>query len=306
MLYKEMIMRSQRTIKSETSLKGIGLHTGRLAEVTLRPAARDEGITFIRTDKPAVIKAHVGSVIDTAFATTIGHDGIKIRTVEHMMAALSGLGIDNVVVEVNGPEIPILDGSSMELINAIQQAGIAKQGKKRPFLRIKRPIVYDDGHAKLVALPYNGRRITYSIHFTHYGFGEQRMSVDLDERTFAEEIAPARTFGFLKDIEYLRTNGLAQGGSLDNAIILGENGVLNASGLRFSDEFVRHKVLDAIGDFAILGFPIYGHVIASKSGHSSNIKFLKKLLATQDAWDIIVEERLRGAAHATPVLQINS
>ncbi|MDA8431536.1 MAG: UDP-3-O-acyl-N-acetylglucosamine deacetylase [Nitrospiraceae bacterium] len=295
-------MRSQRTIKNEISFEGIGLHTGRHAKVTMKPASRDTGITFIRSDKNTVIKAHVGSVIDTAFATTIGQDGAKIRTVEHIMAALAGLGIDNVVIDVNGPEIPIIDGSSTELINIILQAGIAKQGKKRPFLRIRRPVIFDDGNSKIAALPYDGRRITYSIFFNHYGFGEQRLSLEIDEEAFAREIAPARTFGFLKDIEYLRTNGLAKGGSLDNAVILGENGVLNSSGLRFKDEFVRHKVLDLIGDFAILGFPIYGHIIASKSGHSSNIKFLKKLLAYPEAWDLIVEEKIS----VSPLLQINA
>jgi len=295
-------MRSQRTIKNEVAFEGIGLHTGKHARVTLKPASRDTGITFIRSDKNTVIKAHVGSVIDTAFATTIGQDGTKIRTVEHMMAALAGLGIDNIVVDVNGPEIPILDGSSTELIGVILKAGIAKQGKKRPFLRIKRPIIFDDGNSKVAALPYEGRRITYSIFFNHYGFGEQRLSLEIDEETFAREIAPARTFGFLKDIEYLRTNGLAKGGSLDNAIVLGENGVLNSSGLRFKDEFVRHKVLDSIGDLAILGFPIYGHIIANKSGHSTNIKFLKKLLSFPEAWDLIVEQPRR----ISPLLQINT
>lgn len=295
-------MRPQRTIKNEVSFEGIGLHTGRYARVTLKPASRDNGITFIRSDKNTVIKAHVGSVIDTAFATTIGQDGAKIRTVEHIMAALAGLGIDNIFVDVDGPEIPILDGSSTELISIILQAGIAKQGKKRPYLRIKRPIIFDDGNSKVAALPYEGRRITYSIFFNHYGFGEQRLSIEINEETFAREIAPARTFGFLKDIEYLRTNGLAKGGSLENAIILGENGVLNSSGLRFKDEFVRHKVLDSIGDLAILGFPIYGHIIANKSGHSTNIKFLKKLLAFPEAWDLILEEPLR----ISPLLQINT
>lgn len=295
-------MRQQRTIKNELSFEGIGLHTGRYARVTLKPASRDSGITFIRSDKNTVIKAHVGSVIDTAFATTIGQDGAKIRTVEHIMAALAGLGIDNILVEVDGPEIPILDGSSTELISIILKAGIAKQGKKRPYLRIKRPIIFDDGNSKVAALPYEGRRITYSIFFNHYGFGEQRLSIEINEETFAREIAPARTFGFLKDIEYLRTNGLAKGGSLENAIILGENGVLNSSGLRFKDEFVRHKVLDSIGDLAILGFPIYGHIIANKSGHSTNIKFLKKLLAFPEAWDLILEEPLR----ISPLLQINT
>lgn len=295
-------MRSQRTIKNEVSFEGIGLHTGVHSKVTIKPASRDTGVTFVRTDKATIIKAHVGSVIDTAFATTIGHNGVKIRTVEHIMAALSGLGIDNIIVEVNGPEIPILDGSSTELISIILRAGIAKQGKKMPFLRIKRPIVFEDGHSKIAAIPYNGRRITYSIFFNHYGFGEQRLSIEINEESFAKEIAPARTFGFLKDIEYLRTNGLAKGGSLENAIIFGENGVLNASGLRFKDEFVRHKVLDSIGDFAILGFPIYGHIIASKSGHSANIKFLKKLLLNSDAWDVILEEQVV----LNPVLQINT
>ncbi len=295
-------MRSQRTIKNEVSFEGIGLHTGRHAKVTLKPAARDNGITFIRSDKNTVIKAHVASVIDTAFATTIGHDGAKIRTVEHMMAALAGLGIDNIFVDVNGPEIPILDGSSTELISIILKAGIAKQGKKRPYIRIKRPVIFDDGNSKVAALPYEGRRITYSIFFSHYGFGEQRLSIELNEETFAKEIAPARTFGFLKDIEYLRTNGLAKGGSLENAIILGEKGVLNSSGLRFKDEFVRHKVLDSVGDLAILGFPIYGHIVANKSGHSANIKFLKKLLAFPDAWDMILEEPVRVSS----LLQINT
>ncbi len=295
-------MRSQRTIKNEVSFEGIGLHTGRHARVTLKPAARDTGITFLRSDKNTAIKAHVGAVIDTAFATTIGHDGVKIRTVEHIMAALAGLGIDNILVDIDGPEIPILDGSSTELIGIILKAGIAKQGKKRPYIRIKRPVVYDDGNSKVAALPYEGRRITYSIFFNHYGFGEQRLSIEINEETFAREIAPARTFGFLKDIEFLRTNGLAKGGSLENAIILGEKGVLNSSGLRFKDEFVRHKVLDSVGDLAILGFPIYGHIIANKSGHSANIKFLKKLLANPDAWDMILEEPVR----LSPILQINT
>ncbi|TAN42137.1 MAG: UDP-3-O-acyl-N-acetylglucosamine deacetylase [Nitrospirae bacterium] len=296
-------MRSQRTIKNAISFEGIGLHTGIHSRVTLNPASRDSGITFIRTDKPMVVKAHVGSVIDTAFATTIGHNGVKIKTIEHLMAALAGLGIDNVTIEVEGPEIPILDGSSTEMISLILNAGIARQAKKRPFLRILRPFIFDDGHAKIAAFPYKGYKITYSIHFHHHGIGEQRMSVTIDEETFARELAPARTFGFLKDIEYLRTNGLAKGGSLDNAIILGENGILNASGLRFKDEFVRHKVLDSIGDFSLLGFPIYGHIIASKSGHAANIKFLKKLLSSPDAWDIILDQEY---VPANTYLQINT
>lgn len=295
-------MRSQRTIREEVRFQGIGLHTGRYATVTLKPASRDAGVTFVRTDKSTVIKAHVGSVVDTAFATTIGFNGVKIRTVEHMLAAVAGLDIDNIIIEVDGPEIPILDGSSTELMAMITKAGIAKQGKRRPYLRIKRPVIFDDGHSKIAALPYEGRRITYSIFFNHYGFGEQRLSLDISRDSFIAEIAPARTFGFLKDIEYLRTNGLAKGGSLENAIILGEKGVLNSSGLRFKDEFVRHKVLDLIGDFSLIGFPIDGHIIASRSGHSTNIKFLKKLLSVPDVWDITMEEH----SSASPVLQVNT
>lgn len=285
-------MRSQRTIKREVAFDGIGLHTGRYSRVTLKPASRDEGITFVRTDREAVIKAHVGSVIDTAFATTIGYNGVKIRTVEHLLSAFAGLGIDNIIIEVHGPEIPILDGSSTELISIILKAGIAKQGKKRPFLRIKKAFIFEDGHARIAALPYNGTRITYSIFFHHYGFGEQRLSLDLNEESFVREIAPARTFGFLKDIEYLRTNGLAKGGSLDNAIILGDSGILNSTGLRYKDEFVRHKVLDFIGDFSLIGFPILGHIVASRSGHSSNVKFLKKVLSMPNAWDITTESEI--------------
>ena len=285
-------MRAQRTIKNEVSFEGIGLHTGKHSRVILKPASRDAGITFIRTDKPAVIKAHVGAVIDTAFATTIGANGVKIRTVEHILAALSGLGIDNLIIEVAGPEIPILDGSSTDIISIILKAGIAKQGKKRPYLRINKPFIFEDGHAHIAAFPYCGSKITHSIFFHHNGIGEQRISIDITEENFVTEIAPARTFGFLKDIEYLRSNGLAKGGSLDNAIVMGESGVINASGLRFKDEFVRHKVLDSIGDFSLIGFPIYGHIVASKSGHSSNVKFLKKLMSAPESWDIIVEEQM--------------
>ncbi len=296
-------MRSQRTIKNSVSIEGIGLHSGIHCRVTINPAARDSGITFTRTDKPMVIKAHVGSVIDTAFATTIGQNGVKIRTVEHILAALAGLGIDNASIDVDGPEIPILDGSSTEFISLILKAEIAKQGKKRPYLRILKPFIFEDGHSKIAVFPHKGSRITYSIHFHHHGIGEQRLSMDINEESFAREIAPARTFGFVKDIEYLRTNGFAKGGSLDNAIVLGDNGILNATGLRFSDEFVRHKILDTIGDFSLLGFPIYGHIIASKSGHATNVKFLKKLISLPDAWDIILEDEYTPASS---LLQINT
>ena len=282
-------MRLQRTLKQEVVFEGIGLHTGRYSKVRLKPAQRDTGIVFTRTDKEIAIKASVGSVIDTAFSTTIGYDGVKIRTVEHILAALSGLGIDNLIVEVTGPEIPILDGSSIELTSIILQGGIAKQGKKRPYIRIIKPMNLIDGNTEIAAFPFNGRRITYRIHFNHQLLGEQILSLDLTEESFVKEIAPARTFGFLKDVEYLRANGYAKGGSFENAIILSRDGILNSSGLRFKDEFVRHKILDLIGDLSLIGLPIYGHVFASKAGHATNLKFLKKLLSHQDCWELVSE-----------------
>lgn len=280
-------MRLQRTIKQEVSFAGIGLHTGSHVTVKLKPSPRDTGIVFYRNDKNLMIRADVGAVVDTAFATSLGYNGTRIKTVEHILAAASGLGIDNLIIELDGSEIPILDGSSTELIDIILRGGIAKQGKKRPYLRITKPVFFDDGHSEIAAFPYDGRKLTCRIQFNHHLLGEQKLSIDLNEETFAREVAPARTFGFVKDVEYLRANGLAKGGSLDNAVILGEDGVLNKSGLRFKDEFVRHKILDFIGDISLIGFPIYGHLVANRTGHSTNIKFVKNLLSAVDCWEIV-------------------
>ena len=282
-------MRLQRTLRQEVSFSGIGLHTGRHATVRLKPAPRDSGIIFNRVDRMAVIRSHIGAVTDTAFATTLGNGNVKIRTVEHILAALAGLGIDNLIIEVDGPEIPILDGSSTELVSIILQGGIAKQGKKMPYMRIIKPVLMDDGHAEIALFPYEGRKITFRIHFNHHLLGEQNLSVELNEETFIKEVAPARTFGFLKDVQYMMANGLAKGGSLNNAIILGDDGVLNSSGLRFKDEFVRHKILDSIGDFSLIGFPIYGHILSNKAGHSTNLKFMKKLISCPECWEIVSE-----------------
>ncbi len=286
-------MRLQRTIKKEVTFQGIGLHTGKYATVKLKPASRDTGIVFCRVDKGAIIRANVTSVVDTAFATTIGYvngsDVVKIKTVEHLLAAASGLGIDNLIIEVDGPEIPVLDGSSTRIVSIILDAGIAKQGKKMSLIKITRPIVYEDAHSRIVALPYDGRRMSYHINFGHHFLGHQEITLDINEESFIKEIAPARTFGFLNDVEQLRANGLAKGGSLDNAVIVGDNGVLNNSGLRFEDEFVRHKVLDAIGDISLLGIPIHGHIMLQKAGHTANINFLKKLMLSVDSYEIVSE-----------------
>ncbi|MBF0328512.1 MAG: UDP-3-O-acyl-N-acetylglucosamine deacetylase [Nitrospirae bacterium] len=280
----------QRTIKKEVVFSGIGLHTGKQATVKIKPAARDTGIVFYRTDKGALIRANMESVIDTAFATTIGVNGVKIKTIEHMLAAAAGLGIDNLLVEVDGPEIPVLDGSAIELTEILLEAGIAKQGKKMPYIKILKPIVYEDAHSRAVAIPFDGRRFSYYINFSHHILGQQEITMDLNETNFVKEVAPARTFGFLKDVEMLRANGLAKGGSLDNAIIVGENGVINKSGLRFKDEFVRHKLLDSIGDLSLIGYPIQGHVMLEKSGHTANLNFLKKLISSFDSYTLISEE----------------
>ena len=298
--YKSDNMRLQRTLKQEVTFSGIGLHTGRQATVTLKPAPRDTGTIFHRLDRSMVIRSHIGAVTDTAFATTLGNGQIRIKTVEHMLAVLAGLGIDNVIIEIDGPELPILDGSSTELVGIILKAGIAKQAKKRPYMRIIKPLTMDDGHSEVSVLPYDGRKITYRIHFNHHLLGEQHMSIELNEETFIKEIAPARTFGFLKDVEYMMAQGLAKGGSLNNAIILTDKGVVNSTGLRFKDEFVRHKILDLIGDFSLIGFPIHGHVYADKSGHSTNLKFMKKLLACPECWEIVSETVAPVAAEIEP------
>jgi UDP-3-O-[3-hydroxymyristoyl] N-acetylglucosamine deacetylase len=280
-------MSFQRTLKKELVFEGKGLHTGEHAVVKLKPAPKDTGIVFCRTDKGAVISANVNSVSDTAFATTLGSNGTKIKTVEHILAAVSGLGIDNLIIEVNGPEIPILDGSSAKFVDMILKGGIARQSSERLYIEVLKPIVFKEGKTEITALPYEGRRITCQIHFKHRILGHQKMSVELEEESFIKELAPARTFGFLKDVEYLRAKGLAKGGSLENAVILGEDGVINDSGLRFEDEFIRHKILDFIGDLSLLGFPVYGHILATRPGHTANMKFIKKFLSCSDCWRIV-------------------
>lgn len=282
-------MRLQRTLRKEVSIGGIGLHTGQNCSIKLMPAPRDSGIVFYRRDRDVFIKADLNAVSDTAFATTLGSNGTRIKTVEHILAALSGLGIDNLLIEVTGSEIPILDGSSAGFVDLILSAGIAKQAEKMPHLKILKPVLFKEGNAEICALPYDGTLITYQMLYNHHLLGHQKMSIRLSEENFIKELASARTFGFLKDVESMRANGLAKGGSLDNAIILNEDGVINKTGLRFQDEFIRHKVLDFIGDLSLIGLPVYGHIHAVRTGHTTNIKFAKKLLLSTDCWEIASE-----------------
>ena len=280
-------MRLQKTLKGELAFEGRGLHTGRHARVRLRPAPRDSGVVFYRSDKSEFISANVNAVSDTFSATTLGSNGTSIKTVEHLLAALAGLEVDNAIIEVDGPEIPIMDGSSTQIVDLIMKAGIARQSSGRPYIKVLRPVVFKEGNTEISAMPYDGRKITYHIHYNHRLLKNQRMSVELGQENFVRELAPARTFGFLKDLEYLRANGLAKGGSLDNAIVLSENGVVNSSGLRYPNEFIRHKILDFIGDLSLLGYPIEGHMFGSRSGHMTNMKFLKKFLSSPDCWQIV-------------------
>lgn len=280
-------MRLQRTLKKELLFEGAGLHTGEVVVMKLKPAPKDSGIVFYRSDKGEFINATVNAVSDTAFATTLGSNGTRIKTVEHILAAVSGLGIDNLVIEVSGPEVPILDGSSADFVNEIVRCGIAKQPSGRPYVKVIKPVLFKEGETEISALPYNGRRITCQIQFDHPLLGCQELSVELEDGSFVKELAPARTFGFLRDVEYLRAEGLAKGGSLENAVILSETGMLNTSGLRFKDEFVRHKMLDFIGDLSLIGFPIFGHIVACRSGHTSNLRFVKKFLSCPDCWQMV-------------------
>lgn len=282
-------MHYQKTIKSAIEFRGVGIHTGHPATMVLKPAERDMGIVFHRVDKGALIKASVSAVSDTAFATTLSNGPAHVRTVEHILAAASGLGVDNLIIELSGPEVPIMDGSAAVFTGGILSQGLAHQSSTRPVLKVTRPVQFRDGRSEITILPYDGRKITYQIDFDHHMLGQQQMTLELDEKTFAEEIAPARTFGFLKDVEALRANGLALGGSMDNAIILSDQGVLNPSGLRYSDEFIRHKILDFIGDISLSGFPIHGHFLVNRSGHSTNTRFLRELLSHPECWHIVTD-----------------
>jgi UDP-3-O-[3-hydroxymyristoyl] N-acetylglucosamine deacetylase len=281
------VVRNQRTIGAAIEFEGVGLHTGKHCKVSVLPAKEDTGIVIVRVDRDRVIIANVGAVAETAFATTLGQNGTRVKTVEHLLAAFYGLGIDNVIVEVEGPEIPILDGSSAPIVEKLLEAGIVEQKRPKPYIQLKEPIIIEDSGVKVAGLPYDGFRVCYTINFRHPLFSDQKLEIDITPETFVREIAPARTFGFLKHVQYLKANNLALGGSLECAVVVDEERVLNPEGLRFSDEFVRHKVLDLVGDFSLLGYPIRAHIIAEKAGHSSHVKFIKSLLENPSAWEIV-------------------
>jgi UDP-3-O-[3-hydroxymyristoyl] N-acetylglucosamine deacetylase len=263
----------------------------------LRPAPRDSGIIFIRTDKGGVeIKAGISSVSDTTFATTLSSNGVRVGTVEHLLAAFAGLCVDNVRVELDGPEVPIMDGSAFPFVSEIMKVGISKQAKAVTCIRIVEPVMIEEGQSQIAITPYNGTRVTYRLFYNHPAFGEQKKGIDITTMQFIDELAPARTFGFLRDVERLRARGLARGGSLENAIVLGDKEVINGSKLRFKDEFVRHKMLDAVGDISLIGYPLFGHIIANKSGHTLHIKLLRKIILQRDAWEFVTPTMVTSSA----------
>ncbi len=285
----------QRTLKEPVRTTGIGLHTGVKVEITLRPAPPDTGIVFRRMDlePPAELKADPYLVTDTRLCSMLESGPAKVSTVEHLMSALAGLGIDNALVDLTGPEIPILDGSSAPFVYLLQSAGIVEQDAPKRYVRILRPIEVRDGDKLARLTPHNGFKIEFTIDFKHPVFEKsgKTVSIDFAETAYAKEVARARTFGFMHEVEALRNSGLALGGSLDNAIVMDEYRVLNVEGLRYEDEFVKHKVLDAIGDLYLLGYPIIGAFEAYKSGHALNNALLRELLQHQEAWEFVSFER---------------
>lgn len=292
-------MLRQRTLKSLVRSTGVGLHTGQKVHMVLRPAQPDTGIVFRRVDLDPVadIPANAELVGDTRLSSCLVQGDAKVHTVEHLMSALSGLGIDNAFVDLDGPEVPIMDGSAAPFAFLIQSAGIEEQGAAKRFIRIKRMVDVRDGDKWARLEPYEGYRLSFSIVFSHPVIEKSNQSVTVDFATtsYLREIARARTFGFMQDVEQLREDGLALGGGLDNAVVLDEYRVLNADGLRFGDEFIRHKVLDAIGDLYLMGNPLLGAFSAHKSGHALNNRLLRELIARKDAWEMVSFDRAEDA-----------
>ena len=284
----------QRTLKNIIRATGVGLHTGEKVYLTLRPAAVDTGIIFQRVDLDPVVtvSARPENVSDTRLSTTLEVDGVKISTVEHLMSAFAGLGIDNAYVEVSAPEVPIMDGSAGPFVFLLQSAGILEQEKLKQFIRITKPLLVKEDDKWVKFEPFNGFKVSFIIDFDHpiLKSSTQIASVDFSTTSFVKEVSRARTFGFMDDLEALRNAGLAQGGSFDNAIVMDSFHILNDDGLRYEDEFVKHKVLDAIGDLYLLGHPLIGEFSAHKSGHALNNKLLRQLLANESAWELVSYE----------------
>ena len=297
----------QRTLKSIVQMTGVGLHSGRKVTLTLRPAAANTGVIYRRTDlnPPVDFPADPESVRDTMLCTALVNDeGVRISTVEHLNAALAGMGIDNVVIEVDAPEIPIMDGSASPFVYLLQSAGIEELNTAKKFIRIKKPVRIEDGDKWAEIRPYNGFRLDFTIDFNHPAIesDDQKLVFDFSSQSFIKDISRARTFGFMRDIEYLQSQNLCLGGSFDCAIVLDDYRILNEDGLRFANEFVTHKVLDAVGDLYMCGHSILGEISAYKSGHALNNQLLRAVLADQEAWEwtTIEDEKESPVAYMQP------
>ncbi|HEX3169664.1 MAG TPA: UDP-3-O-acyl-N-acetylglucosamine deacetylase [Burkholderiales bacterium] len=288
-------MIKQRTIKNIIRATGVGLHTGEKVYLTLRPAAPNTGVVFRRVDlaQPVDIKADPYRVGDTRLSSCLERDGVRVSTVEHLMSAIAGLGIDNLYVDVSAAEVPIMDGSAGPFVFLLQSAGVEEQAAAKRFIRIRKTVAVTDGDKSARFEPHNGFKIEFSIDFDHPVFENSAKSVCVDFATtsYIREVSRARTFGFMHEVEWMRGQGLALGGSLDNAIVLDEYRVLNNDGLRYDDEFVKHKVLDAIGDLYLLGHPVIGAFVAHKSGHALNNLLLRRLLEEKEAWEYVSFDR---------------
>lgn len=284
-------MIKQRTLKNVIRATGIGLHTGEKILLTLRPAPVDTGIVFRRVDlpKPVELRARPENVTDTRLSTTLEANNVKISTVEHLMSALAGLGIDNLYVDLAGPEVPIMDGSAGPFVFLIQSAGVMEQAAPKRFIRIRKPIEVSDGDKWARFEPWDGFKVSFTIDFDHPIFrtSSQVATIDFSTTSFVKEISRARTFGFMRHLEALRQDGLARGGGLDNAIVMDDFRILNEDGLRYEDEFVKHKILDAIGDLYLLGHPLIGAFSAKKSGHALNNRLLRALVADRESWELV-------------------
>lgn len=299
----------QRTLKNVIRATGVGLHSGKKVYMTLRPAPVDTGIVFVRTDlDPEVqIPARAEYVTDTTLCTALTRDGAKVATVEHLMSALAGLGIDNAYVDLSAPEVPIMDGSAGPFVFLIQSAGISEQNAPKKFIRIKREVVVRDGDKEAIFLPHRGFKVSFSIDFDHPVFEDQKQTavVDFSTTSFVKEVSRARTFGFMRDLEYLRSNNLALGGSLDNAIVVDDYRIVNEGGLRYDDEFVKHKVLDAIGDLYQLGHSLIGEFRGVKSGHALNNQLCRALMAQPEAFELVTfedETEVAPISYAAPAM----
>jgi len=292
-------MVKQRTLKNSVSVTGVGLHSGKKVTLGLRPAPVNIGIVFRRMDVKPVeeICARAEKVHDTRLSTCMEQNGVRVATIEHLMSALAGLGVDNAYVDLDSAEVPIMDGSAGTFIFLLQTAGIVEQSAAKKFIRVKKMVEVKQGDKWVRFEPYHGYKLTFTINFPHpvFATAKQHTTIDLGEESYVRDISRARTFGFMQDVEYMRSQGLALGGSLDNAIVMDDYRVLNADGLRFEDEFVKHKVLDAIGDLYMLGYPLIGAFSGFKSGHALNNALVRALLADEQAWEFVTFDSVEEA-----------